>query len=506
MTSSTSPNVENQESTKSVPRPISPTLRSRLQKCHGFGQQKQKEGAFDAAHAMFGQCVAADPANLVYVESMLNNLFTRYRSAKRNKLKVRSNRAPFKKALAEKDWIAVLKQGPEFLEENPWDVVTLRGLAQACAGLRHTDERFNDIELRYLRTALDGDPKNVEVNKHCAESLARMGQFDQAIACWHRIEELSSAKAEAQKHISDLTVLKNMRANGLLDEAHSSATQTANPTAPRPNATTASTAPEKSTKAEQSHSKPASDVAGPSPHGTVPSIEALEQAITKSPENLQNYLTLAKLHERGENWLEVERILRRALSVSGNDIHVVEKLENAQIRRGRLNVAKAEARLKSQPNEENQQLVHRLKADLNRLELGIYNSRVQRYPNQVNYKFELAVCLKRAGNLKTAAEYFAEAATDPKLEAAARVQRGECLQQIRHYQEAMREYLAGAESASHAKAGGIQRLGLYRAGVLAMGLKGHHQARKIFERLATVDPSFQDVQSRLDKLRRLGDN
>ena len=64
-------------------KPISPTLRKRLQKYYGYGTQKQKEGDYDYAHAMFSQCVVADPANLLYVESMLNNLIAKYRGKKK---------------------------------------------------------------------------------------------------------------------------------------------------------------------------------------------------------------------------------------------------------------------------------------------------------------------------------------------------------------------------------------------------------------------------------------
>ncbi len=507
--SSATPNVDDISPMAYELKPISATLRNRLQKYHGFGQQKQKEGDFDYAHAMFGQCVTADPANIVYVESMLNNLFAKFRGSKRRP-KVKANRVNFKKALAESNWLEVLKQGPEFLGQNPWDVATLRGLAQACAGLRQLDERFNDLELRYLRTALDGDPKNIEINKHCAESLARMGQFDQAIACWHRIEELSSGKAQAQKHISDLTVLKSMRANGMLDELPGSPTKTSAetrstassaPMAKKPELRSSATA---TAASDAATSETSNDAAITSEKTTV---ETLERAIVKSPENVENYLALAKLYEGKGEWQEVERVLRRALPVSGNAIRISERLENVQIRRARMQVATAEANAKRQPTEENRELVLRLKADLNRLELGIYTTRVQRYPDQHHFRYELAVCLKRSGNFKEAARCFAEAAEDAKLEPASRVQRGECLQQIRQYQEAMREYLAGAERASkEAKNASVQKLGLYRAGVLALGLKDHHQARKIFGQLVGLDPNYQDAKARLDKLQKMRDN
>ncbi len=44
-----------------------------------------------------------------------------------------------------------------------------------------------------------------------AESLARMGQFDQAIACWHRIEELDKGNDEARRKISRRLTLAKTR-------------------------------------------------------------------------------------------------------------------------------------------------------------------------------------------------------------------------------------------------------------------------------------------------------
>jgi tetratricopeptide (TPR) repeat protein len=500
---SASNNLDNASSANNILKPISPTLRKRLQKYFGYGTQKQKEGDYDYAHAMFSQCVVADPANLLYVESMLNNLIAKYR-LKKKKPKVRANRSNFKKALAEEDWTQVLKQGPEFLEQSPWDVPTLRGLATACAALRHSDERFNDIELRYLRTALDANPKDIEVNKHCAESLARMGQFDQAIACWHRIEEISPSKEGAHKQISELTVLKNMRASGLLEEEKANE-----------NSSTSQAGPKQSAKPEAAAAKkPAARAANKSgvhsrkKQDKSRTIDALEQEITQHPAEVDNYLALAKLYEAKGSLVDAESVLRRAVSVSGNDMKVNELLEAVQVRRSRNQLAKAEAQFKANPSRDHRELVQRMKVELNRLELGIYHSRAERYPEQTTYRFELAVCLKRAGNFKQAANYFKEAATEPRLLAAAMLQRGECLQQIRQYHESMRCYLKAAKAAADKKAASqnpaVEKLALYRAGVLAMGLKDQHQAQRVLEQLAAKAPNFRDVNARLDKLKTMG--
>ena len=479
-----------------VLKPITPTLRKRLQKYYGYGAQKQKDGDFDYAHAMFSQCAVADPANITYVESMLNNLFAKYRGQKK-KPKVRLNRNNFKKAISQEDWLQVLKLGPEFLEQNPWDVTTLRGMAQACAGLRQHDEQFNDIELRYLRTALDASPKDIDVNKHCAESLARMGQFDQAIACWHRIEELSSNKSDAQQQISELTVLKNMRANGMLDETSGSQIVAAKPKGSDQAKDEASDS--QAVEADDS----ADDTAISSSTGDS-GVDELEEEIARNPAEVMNYVKLARLHEVQGDLLSAEAVLRRAMSVSGNDLRISERLETIQILQGRRQLKTAENQYQKAPTEDHRELVQRLKTELNRLELGIYNNRAQRYPDKLKYRYELAICLKRAGNFKEAADYFQQAGEEPQLAAAATVQRGECLQQVRQYQEAMQCYLGVANRAENVPVE-VQKLAYYRAGVLAMGLKDQHQASQLLGQLADLDSNYRDVRARLDKLKKMGD-
>ena len=60
----------------------------------------------------------------------------------------------------------------------------------------------------------DANPKDAETSRHCAESLARMGQFDQAIACWHRVEQLQGESAETKKMISHLADERMRYAHG----------------------------------------------------------------------------------------------------------------------------------------------------------------------------------------------------------------------------------------------------------------------------------------------------
>jgi tetratricopeptide (TPR) repeat protein len=495
------------------PSPLSPAQRRKLQQFYEFGQQKNKQGDFAYAHQMYEQCVAGDPSNLVYVDAMLANLRARYDNNKR-KARLKSARTDFKKALSEKRWSDVLVLGLQLLGENPWDIPTLRGMAEACAA-RH----FNEVELRYLKMALDANSKDADVNRHCAQSLTRMGQYDQAIACWHRVEELVPGKGEAPQKISELTLLKNRIAAGYVDDpAHATssgagggsgrgspgpakgadpakAPGTAKPAAAGANLPAASSNPSGSASGS-----PQASPSGEPRLSPQAEIQALEQAIQKKPGEVKLYLALAEQYRKLNRTSDEEKVLRRALQVSGNDLAVRERFEDSQIRRARQELELAEEQHTRQGTPEHQEVVQQKRLQLNRLELAVFQSRAERYPQDRGIRFELAVRLKRAGNFEAAANYFAEAAAEPKMAPSALIQQGECLQQLRQYQKALELYLQGRKSAEESRNSEALRLALYRTGVLAAGLKNWELARNSLSAVVELDPQFRDAKSRLDSL------
>ena len=457
-----------------VDKPLSAAARRKLQTWFQYGTEKRKSHDHDYAHTMFAQCVARDPSNLVYVEALLENLQTKYAANKR-KCKVRGNRGTFKKAVAAEQSRDVIKAGLDLLKDNPWDVATLRGMAQACAALH-----YNEVELRYLKNALDADPKNVHVNRHCAQSLTRMGQFDQAIACWHRIEHV--AKGEAQKNISDLTVQKTRHLAGGVDDEEAPPPVT--PPAPPPH----------------EHSLADDSVDTDSEHGDAQpaKIEHIEQAIVEQPAEVSNYLRLAdQLVKKKEYGRAKQRC--GALEASGNNVKVREKLEKIQVRKARKRLLIAEQRARQDGTAEAQQLSQQLREELNRLELDIYSSRSLRYPQDTAIRYELGVRLMRSGNFTQAAKYFQQSETNPQLKSAAWLLKGECLQQMRQYQAAFEAYQIAVNAAA-ADDREVRPLALYRAGILAAAMKDVVHAREFFTQVLAIDPNFRDAAARLDKL------
>ena len=493
--------------------PLSPALRKQLQRCFERAHEvlRQDKPDHDYAHTMFAECVLKDPGNLEYTEALLDNLHKKYKNNKRgSRFSGFVSKSGFRKAIAEQDWDEIFALGIDLLRSNPWDVTVLRGLAEACRA-RH----LNETELRYLKNALDVDRKNIEVNRHCAESLTRMGQFDQAIACWHRIEELDKGHTEARRKISELTIAKT---RGLPGVDTSASSRPAGSPAPRP-LTTGEPAPENPSAAARSprtaaatpkSTEPPAPVAAPvEPTAPVPNatdalIGELQARVARDPTDLNAYLQLAEAQTEAGVLREAHQTLKRALEAAGgSDLAIQEKLEDAQVRMTRSQVAIAEQRAAADKSPEAVDLAKRFRSELNRQEMLILATRAERYPQDAGIRLELGLRLKREGNYREALKALEAAQAVPELQPQSSLEMGECYQHLKQYGLALQCYQASV--AATAPPSELHCLALYRTGVLATALKHLEVAQECLSRLVQSAPDYRDAAARLDKVREIRD-
>lgn len=293
---------------------------ARLLECYQRGVRLATcEKDYDYAHAMFAECVLHDPGNLKFAEAMVQNLRARTPKRKKSLLALgRGGSRSIKSAQQCNKWDEVLRKGIDLLKTNPWDVTTLQAMAEACAARHH-----NEVELVYLKQALDAEPKNVAVNAHCARSLGRMGQFDQAIACWHRVEKLKGKDAEATKMISMLAEEKLKYPGG------------------RPPGTPAKPATADEPRPQET---PCDVVLSPQ--------QKLEQAIALDPQNASNYLELVDLLLNSNRFDAAETLLTRALSACGQEQSLLDQLHQVRYLRDE-EVRKTAEQRKSDSKEKN---------------------------------------------------------------------------------------------------------------------------------------------------------
>ena len=489
------------------PHLVSPPLRHKLQRCYEHGMKLVREAGgkpYDCeyAHTMFLECVVSEPGNLLFVDAFLDNLHLKYEHNLRGaRFWWRGRRGPFKKAAARGDWDQVLRLGPQLLYRNPWDWTVLRAMSDACAAYH-----YNEPELRYLKNALDGHARDVVVTKYCAHALMRMGQFDQAILCWHRVEDLQVGDVEAAEMISALTVEKHRVPAGFAD-AEPLIERVGAPRATRkrvPADTEKKLTRSSSAVVNAPVSEPERDSGARRHPGVIPltARQRLEQAVREEPGNLDHYVQLAEVHTADGRYQDAEEVLEKALPVSGHAPAVLELWEDATILRMQQRLAIAEQRAMDHPGSEAEDLVEGLQEKLKRLELDIYSRRSQLAPQDHELRYQLGLRLKNLGNYSQAAACFQAAGAASELQARALVAEGECLQYQRHYAEALRCYLQALDhTRGHEQTQLADRkLALYRASVLAIGLDQEDVARTHLEELVDLEPEYADACRRLDKL------
>lgn len=456
---------------------IDPNKRRILQQLFAKGSQVSGQGNFDYATDMFTQCVNGDPGNLIYVQNFLSNLQKKYNNNKKGSklagLKGGMIKGSITKAGMQKDWATVISSGLEMLKLNPWDLATLKHMAVACENLQ-----FDECQLAYLKLALDVDIKDPEVNRLNARALARMGRFDEAIVCWTRVRQVLPRDEEANRAIPNLTVEKTIRRGGY-EDAESSTEVMA----------------DKDAQAERQ---------GMGGQKLTPE-QQLEKAIAKDPANVANYSELADLHLRHDRLEQAEKVLSKALEVSGGDINLRERLEDVQVRRARAQLEIAQKKAQAERSEEAIALYRQMQEAFNRTELEVFRSRVERYSDNASYKFELALRLERAKNFPEAINMYQKSRADTKRKAAIALGLGRCFQSIKQYKLAMSNFEAALAETSDRDLEERKSV-LYQTGRLAFFLKNYDAAEKHLTDLAGLDFSYKDVPALLDKLTKLRDD
>jgi tetratricopeptide (TPR) repeat protein len=229
----------------------------------------------------------------------------------------------------------------------------------------------------------------------------------------------------------------------------------------------------------------------------------LERAVANNPTDVDSYFELADIHIAEQRLGDAAFVLTKAISASGGNLKARERLEDVEILRKQEQIAIAEKRAVASHDEAAAQLVGQLQQDLNRYELEVFSARSERYPNDLEAKFQLGVRLRKAGNYREAIPILAEAATLDSRQASGLLELGECLQRTKQYDKALESYLQAVKVATTTEDIELQKLARYRSGTLAAGLHNYAAAEEQLSTLVAIDPAYKDAAPRLDKIREI---
>lgn len=478
-------------------------VRQRLDQLFAHAKRCYEKGDHEYAHDLFTQCVAEDPSNVPYLTHLRANLTKKYGAGKKassfGSLLSKSSRGVVDKAVGKGNWEEAFTAGCKALKKSPGDLGLLQALAAACG-----KRGFVETQLMYLKWALDIDATDVESNRQAGMALAEVGEFDQAIACWRRVQQQKPHDEESAKQVARLSVEQTIHKGGYNTDLlkKDGGKSTAGESDPAASPGTARVSDLASKHADGSARMPSGGttiVNEPSESFEEREQDLLE-LIAKQPTESGNYLRLAEMYEDEDRHQDAERLLKKGLAASqGADLSIRERLEDVHLRRVHKQVEIAQRRDAKGSTEETKTLVKRMVDQANLAELEVFTERAKRSPGDTSLLFELGLRQKRLAKYREAITTFQSARADSRRAAEIEILLGECFQHIEQYKLAMSSYEAAVKASGDAESD-TRKLALYRAGVLAMGLNDWARAEQQLTELAGLDFSYRDVAQRLDKI------
>lgn len=458
---------ENTERTENVEttglQTISPARRKQLDKSYEIGMQKSSQKSYDYAVELLTQSVIGDPANVKYLQGLINTLKEKYEKARGKGhpmafLKMMGPKGAMKKVMAKEDWKTAIELGIKALVWNPWDFPTLSNLVKATKALGLIDTPY-----LFIRLALEVGAKDVAVNRFCGTMLEELDRINEAYQCWRRVGELKPGDEEAERMQTKLTIARTIKETGYTAAPAQGASSTV---------------------------KVRGD-AGETLEMT--QEERIEYQIRQQPKNASLYLQLGDMFIQAENFEKAQDVLKRGVDSCGPGEGLQDKLEDAQIRWMRQKMSKV---------DRNSEEWKTLRLEMNETELGIWKNRCERYPNNLGFKYDLGLRYQMKGDTDEAIKQFQISKKEPRRAGLSCLALGQCFQAIKQYSLAMANYQEAIEKIPDRDAENRKK-SLYLAGKLAMSLKEYDQANEFMTRLADMDFSYKDVSELLAKVEEL---
>ena len=471
---------------------------SGLQAVFEHGQRSAEKGDYDYAHDLFSQCMVDDPANLIYLQHFLGNLAQKYGNNKKGSrfagLRTKTTRMTLNKATGKGQWREAFTAACEALKANPWETSTLLDVADAYQQIGS-----DECQLFVLRWALDASPKDVTVNRKAAEILTRLGQFDQAISCWRRVEQAKPSDEEAAKAISQSERREDDSKRRLqpgLAASHGdrsegvgrirSRSRFARPRRSDPRGSCATAKRQRRSRSREGTARRDRKPAGragelPGTGRRVHGAESLARGLGNSDARAGRFGRRRLAHSR-EDWktrICGARSIRSRSPSAG---------PNRTKRKKSIDLAK------------------RMAAQANQAELEVYAARVGRNPGNSMLQYELGLRCKKAGKFKEAIQAFQAARDEIAAQGPGAAASGRIVPAHPPIQARPFELRGGRRRPSDDMQPDTKKLALYRAGVLAAELNDRERAEKYLTQLAAIDFGYRDVAERLDKLAALRDS
>lgn len=450
--------------------PISDDRKKKLAAdCFKRGNEAMMKQNWEYSCEMFRQCVNLVPENLLFRQSLRGVTEKKYNGnktgASMSGMRLVTTKASIKKSRMSKDWNSVINLCEDGLALNPWEAGLNAELGEALAAVGFTDAAVFSYE-----RACVGEPNNKEWHKTLAKLYAERKNFDKAIDAMTKVTRIDPMDGEARSLVTAYMAEK-VQIEGKYDE---------------------------SGKMIQ---KAMSDKNADNADGPGMSQQAdLERACRKDPSK-DNYLRLADFLKRDGQLEKAAEALERALEASDGEVKIREQLDDIRIDllRKEFGLAQEEYQKDKEDNFAKRKYQD-LRAKLRALEIEVYASRIDRYPQNLALKYDLGMLYIDDGRHQLAIPLLQKARSDNRRKLDALAALGKCFIKEKQLPLARRQF---EQAIPDCNPDDNQALFLdlnYLAGRVCEELKDKEAAIKYYQAVLEYDYDYKDNRERLNRL------
>ncbi len=419
-------------------------------------------------------CCKLDPGSIIYRQKLRQTEKAKYQNNLRGSslagLSTVSIKLRLNKAMRKENYVKALEYGEQVLVYNPWDIPTQLTMAQAFEALG-----LLDLAVWTLDQARQKDAMAAKVNRALALLYEQRGNFTQAMALWQLVRKADPHDLDAQHKAKDLAASATI-ARGRYEESINNNNQ-----------------------AETADDQPVLDQTQPAEDRTAKEAAVIRARIQADPANANTYLQLANLYRKADQPDRARAALQEGLSPTGNHFELALTLAELEIEPFRQNLAVTEEKLRRFPNApELLKIRGRLAQEVNNRELNCYRQKADRYPTEMNHRFEMGVRLLRGGQIDEAIKELQTARSDPRFLGRSLVYLGYCFKNRNNWRLAQRNF----EEALHNLPAADEAL---RKEIMFQLAKGYAEAGDLGQaieqgyELANLDFSYQDIGRLIDE-------
>jgi tetratricopeptide (TPR) repeat protein len=437
----------------------------------------------DYAINLLMECVRMDPANLLVRQTMRRAQKAKYdnnlRGSRMAMITTAGSRARLKNCKRTAEHLRVLEIGEEILNSNPWDLGVQMDMAESADALG-----LLDMAVFMLDQARQKDSKDPSLNRALARLFEKRGNFKHAIALWQIVKDLDPSDVEANHKAKDLAASETIQ-RGNYGSNDSSALL---PTLNKP-ATKSGMIP-----------KVAKQVVSP--------LEQFQKAIKLDPTQVEPYLELAKWYRQQDNFDEAKRILEDGLAATGQHHRIQEAIAIIEIEPLRIDLQLAARRLETtNPDdlEEIQELISKLKTEIQSREIENLRNQADRQPNDLKGRLDLGIALFEAGRYDPAIVELQVVRKDTRLAWQAFIYLGKCFRKRRNWRLAQRNFADALNALPKQEEKGRKEV-LYELATGHAEAGEWTNALEYGNELANHDYSFRDIGTLLDAWQQKASN